>query len=202
MSGPAQRVAYVRVSSVGQNLGRQLETVGECDRIFQETESGARTDRPVLRDCITYVRQGDTLVIPSIDRLGRDHQHMLEVLDQLATKGVDVEFCSEGLTIRADRADPTSRLVVMILSAVSEADRLRIRERQAEGIALAKRQGKYRGRARKLEGDELREVRNKALAGVPKAQIAREHHISRQTLYRYLEQPRIPLAPDPTEAPE
>lgn len=122
---------------------------------------------------------------------------MLEVLDELATKGVDVEFRSEGLTIRADRADPTSRLVVMILSAVSEADRLRIRERQAEGIALAKRQGKYRGRARKLEGDELREVRNKALAGVPKAQIAREHRISRQTLYRYLEQPSLPLESDP-----
>lgn len=199
MSGPAQRVAYVRVSSVGQNFGRQLKTVGERDRIFQETESGARTDRPVLRDCITYVRQGDTLVIPSIDRLGRDHQHMLEVLDELATKGVDVEFRSEGLTIRAD---PTSRLVVMILSAVSEADRLRIRERQSEGIALAKRQGKYCGRARKLEGDELREVRDKALAGVPQAQIAREHRISRQTLYRYLEQPLIPLAPDPTETPE
>lgn len=193
MTARTQRVAYVRVSSVGQNLGRQLETVGECDRIFQETESGARTDRPVLRECIDYVRRGDLLVVPSIDRLGRDHQHMLEIMDELATKGVDVEFSSEGLTIRAGHDDPTSRLVMMILSAVGEADRLRIRERQAEGIALAKRSGKYKGRARRFEGDELRELRNKARDGVPVTRLARDYGVSRQTIYRYLEQPELPL---------
>lgn len=193
MNQRTQRVAYVRVSSVGQNLGRQLETVGECDRIFQETESGARNDRPVLRECIDYVRHGDLLVVPSIDRLGRDHQHMLAVVDELAAKGVTIEFCSEGLTIRADHADPTSRLIMTILSAVAEADRMRIRERQAEGIALAKRAGKYKGRKRRFEGDELRHLRNKAREGVPIARLAREYDVSRQTIYRYLEQPELPL---------
>lgn len=189
-----QRVAYVRVSTVGQNLGRQLETVGECDRIFQETDSGARADRPQLHECIAYVRSGDTLIVPSIDRLARSLKDLLDVLDTLEDKGVTVEFSAENLVIRPDRSDLTSRLMLHIIGAVAESERQMIRERQAEGIALAKSTpGKYRGRARKLSANELRDARTQALNGVPKAQIAREHGISRQTLYRYLEQPELPI---------
>lgn len=189
-----QRVGYVRVSSVGQNLGRQLEAVGECDRIFEETETGSRSDRPRLRECIAYVRDGDTLVIPSIDRLARSLKDLLAILDELETKGVAVHFCTEALTIRPDHADLASRLMLHIIGAVAESERRMIRERQAEGIALAKRTpGKYKGRARKLTSAQLHEARTKALNGVPKAKIARDYGISRQTLYRYLEQPQLPI---------
>ena len=183
-----QRVAYVRVSSAGQNLDRQLERVGAVDKTYREYQSAATaSERPQLREALDYVREGDTLVVSSIDRLARSLRDMLEVMEELEQKGVTVEFISQGLTIRPDGGDLTTRLILHIVTAVAQSEREMLRERQVEGIALAKQiPGKYRGRARKLSSQQIEELRARALDGVPKAQLARDYGVSRTTLYEYL----------------
>ncbi|MDN5601261.1 MAG: recombinase family protein [Brevibacterium aurantiacum] len=195
MSQRTQRVAYARVSSAGQNLDRQIEALGEVDKIYREYQSAASaSERPVLREAIDYVRDGDTLAVASIDRLARSLRDMLTIMEELEDKGVTVEFVSQGLTIRPDEGDLTTRLILHIVTAVAQSEREMLRERQAEGIAIAKQlPGKYPGRKRLLNSDQIREVRNAAAVGVPKAQIARKYDISRSTLYRYLEQPTLPM---------
>lgn len=190
-----QRVAYVRVSSAGQNLDRQLEAIGDVDKTYREYQSAATaSERPVLRKAMDYVREGDTLVVASIDRLARSLRDMLAIMEELEAKGVTVEFRTQGLMIRPDGGDLTTRLILHIITAVAQSEREMLRERQAEGIAIAKKTpGKYPGRKPRLSSEQLREVRNAAAAGIPKAQIARTHGISRNTLYRYLGQPELPL---------
>lgn len=190
-----QRVAYVRVSSAGQNIDRQLEVIGSADKTYREYQSAATASaRPQLREALDYVREGDTLVVASIDRLARSLRDMLEMMEELEQKGVSVEFVSQGLTIRPDGGGLTTRLILHIITAVAQSEREMIRERQTEGIAIAKtRPGTYPGRKRLLDSDQIRDVRKRALAGVPKAKIAREVGVSRQTLYRYLKQPELPL---------
>src|SRR5699024_9975055 len=125
-----------------------------------------------------------TLVVASIDRLARNLRDMLAIMEELEAKGVTVEFVTQGLTVRPDGGDLTTRLILHIITAVAQSEREMIRERQAEGIAIAKQTpGKYPGRKRQLGSDQIREVRNAAAAGIPKAQIARTYGISRNTLY-------------------
>ncbi|WP_345083179.1 recombinase family protein, partial [Brachybacterium paraconglomeratum] len=190
-----QRVAYVRVSSAGQNLDRQLEAIGEVDKTYSEYQSAAAaSERPELKKAIKYVREGDTLVVSSIDRLARSLRDMLTIMEELDQKGVTVEFCTQGLTVRPGGGDLTTRLILHIITAVAQSEREMIRERQAEGIAIAKKTpGKYPGRKRRLNSEQIREMRNAVASGVPKAQIARTYGISRNTLYRYLEQPSLPI---------
>src|SRR5699024_8964987 len=190
-----QRVAYVRVSSAGQNLDRQLEAVGEVDKIYSEYQSAAAaSERPELWKAIKYVREGDTLVVSSIDRLARSLRDMLTIMEELEQKGVTVEFCTQGLTVRPGGGDLTTRLILHIITAVAQSEREMIRERQAEGIAIAKQTpGKYPGRKRRLNSEQIREMRNAVASGVPKAQSARTYGISRNTLYRYLDQPSLPI---------
>ena len=186
-----QRVAYVRVSSAGQNLDRQLEAIGAVDKTYREYQSAAAaSERPQLREAIKYVREGDTLVVASIDRLARSLRDMLAIMDELEQKGVTVEFCTQGLTVRPGGGDLTTRLILHIITAVAQSEREMIRERQAEGIAIAKKTpGKYPGRRRRLNSEQIGEVRNAVASGIPKAQVARTYKISRNTLYRYLQQP-------------
>lgn len=190
-----QRVAYVRVSSAGQNLDRQLEAVGAADKTYREYQSAATaSERPQLREALDYVREGDTLVVSSIDRLARSLRDMLEIMEELEQKGVTVEFISQGLAIRPDGGDLTTRLLLHIITAVAQSEREMLRERQAEGIAIAKKiPGKYRGRARKLSSEQIKELRTRAHDGAPKAQLARDYRISRTTLYAYLEQSALSL---------
>ena len=196
-----QRVAYVRVSSASQNLDRQLEAVGAVDKTYREYQSAATaSERPQLREALDYVREGDTLVVASIDRLARSLRDMLAIMEELERKGVTVEFVSQGLTIRPDGGDLTTRLILHIITAVAQSEREMLRERQAEGIALAKQiPGKYRGRARKLSSDQIKELRTRALDGVHKAQLARDYTISRTTLYSYLDEVALPLEPPPAD---
>src|SRR5699024_1098130 len=157
-----QRVAYVRVSSAGQNLDRQLEAVGEVDKIYSEYQSAAAaSERPELWKALKYVRQGDTLVASSIHRLARSLRDMLTIMDGREQKGVPVDFCPPGLSLRPGGGDVPTRLILHIITAVAQSERERSRERQAEGIAIAKQSpGKYPGRKRRLNSEQLREMRN------------------------------------------
>lgn len=145
-----QRVGYIRVSTVEQNNQRQKELLnasGKIDRFFEDKISGrTKTARPGLSECMAYVRDGDELVVSSIDRLARSLTDLRGIVDELTNKGVTVTFLHENLAFAKDTSDPRADLMLGILGSFAEFERAIIRERQAEGIALAKKAGKYKGR--------------------------------------------------------
>lgn len=175
------RVGYQRVSSVGQNTERQLDGV-DLDKTFTDHASGKSTDRPELARALDYVREGDTLVVHSMDRLARNLEDLRRVVRELTAKGVAVEFVTERLTFTGDDS-PINTLLLSMLGAVAEFERSMIRERQLEGIAIAKKAGKYRGRKPALTEDQADELTRRLVAGEPVAALAREYGVSRQTVY-------------------
>jgi DNA invertase Pin-like site-specific DNA recombinase len=181
-----QLVGYRRVSSVDQNEARQLDGV-KLDRIFTDKASGGTRNRPQLDECLAYVRSGDTLVVHSIDRLARNMVDLLQIVEGLIGKGVSVRFEKENLTFKPDKADPFSKLMLQQLGAFAEFERSMIRERQREGIAMAKARGQQLGRKPSLTADQIAQARAKRLAGEPVAALAKEFGVSRAGMYRYLE---------------
>ena len=179
MSG--QQVGYIRVSSYDQNTSRQLEGV-ELVKIFEEKVSAKNTDRPQLQACLEYLREGDTLHVHSIDRLARNLVDLQELVGRLTSKGVSVRFHKESLVFTG-QDDAIARLTLQMMGAFAEFERAMIKERQREGIAKAKAEGRCLGRKAKLGPDQVAEIRDKLSIGVSKKAIAEELGISRQTLY-------------------
>lgn len=179
-----QRVGYVRVSSLDQNEERQLESV-ELDRKFIDKLSGKDVHRPQLQEMLAYVRDGDTLIVHSLDRLARNLADLLNLVEQLTVKGVTVEFVKEHLSFSGND-DPMSKLLLSVLGAFAEFERQLIRQRQREGIELAKRKGVYKGRKPALTKAQALEIRERAAQGESKAALARAYAVSRDTIYQYL----------------
>lgn len=179
-----QKIGYVRVSTVEQNAARQLADM-VCDRIFEDRASGKDTNRPKLIECINYVREGDTLVIHSMDRLGRNVDDLRRIVNELTGKGVAVQFVKEGLTFSGE-ASPMNELLLSMLGAVAQFERSLILERQREGIQIAKAAGKYRGRKPSLTPERIAELRQRAAAGEKRTALAREFKVSRASVYIYL----------------
>ena len=180
-----QRIGYVRVSTLDQNPERQLEPVAR-DRVFTDRASGKDTERPQLEALLSFIREGDTLVVHSMDRLARNLDDLRRLVQGLTRRGINVEFVKESLTFTGDDS-PMATLLLSVMGAFAEFERALIRERQREGIALAKKRGVYRGRKRLLSGEQTERLRERVAAGEPKAAVARAFGISRETLYRYLE---------------
>ena len=176
------RVAYIRVSSVGQNVDRQLPDE-KFDKTFTDKASAKDTDRPALAALLDYLRDGDKVVIHSIDRLARNLADLEQLVDQLNSKGVSVEFRKESL-IFSGGADPMQKLLLQMLGAVAEFERSMIRERQREGIAAAKAAGKQLGRKRSLDDKDTKRLRAKRAKGVGVRDLQDEFNISRATVYR------------------
>lgn len=180
-----QRIGYVRVSTLDQNPERQLEQVA-VDRIFTDHASGKDTERPQLEALLSFIREGDTLVVHSMDRLARNLDDLRRLVQGLTRRGVKVEFLKESLTFTGDDS-PIATLLLSVMGAFAEFERSLIRERQREGIALAKKRGVYRGRRKLLSKEQAEQLRARVGAGEPKAAVARAFGISRETLYRYLD---------------
>jgi DNA invertase Pin-like site-specific DNA recombinase len=178
-----QRVGYKRVSTVDQNTERQLDGV-ELDKVFTDKASGKNTDRPELVRALDYVREGDTLVVHSMDRLARNLEDLRRLVRELTGQGVRVEFIKENLTFAGDDS-PMNTLLLSMLGAVAEFERSMILERQREGIALAKAAGKYRGRKAALTAEQADELRARLAAGESVTAVAKDFGISRQTVYNY-----------------
>jgi len=189
-SAKGQRIGYVCVSSLDQNTDRQLDGI-ELDRIFTDKASGKSTARPALAELLRYAREGDTIYVHSIDRLAHNLDDLRHLVDDLTTRGIRLQFFKENLVF-SGHDNPTFKLMLSVMGAISEFERALIRERQREGIAIAKKRGKYKGRKQVLTVEEVSSARERAEAGERKAVIAREMNISRNTLYRYLNHAAIP----------
>lgn len=180
-----QNIGYIRVSTVIQNTARQLDGM-DLDRVFEEKVSAKDTKRPELQECINYARQGDTIHVHSIDRLARNLSDLEQVVKTFNDKGVAVHFHKENLVFTGEDDNPTQTLYFQIIGAVAQFERALIKERQREGIALAKRDGVHCGRKAKLSKDQVAEIRARVDAGETKKALAKEYQVSRQTLYNAL----------------
>lgn len=177
-----QTVGYVRVSTTDQNPARQLAAIGTVDRLFAEKISARTTDRPQLQAMLAYVRSGDLVRVKSPDRLARSTTDLLALVNHLKNKDVQIQFIDQP-ALNTD--SPQGQFMLTILGAVAQLERATIKERQAEGIALAKARGIY-DRTPKLSPDQISTARGRIAAGVTKARVARDLGVSRQTLYTAL----------------
>lgn len=179
-----QRVGYIRVSSTDQNTARQLDGV-ELDRIFEDKASGKDAQRPKLQELLAYVREGDTVIVHSMDRLARNVDDLRRIVTELSGRGVRVEFQREGVSFSGED-NPMNTLLLTMLGAVAEFLRAQNLENQREGIAKAKQAGKYKGRKRALTAEQVEQVRSRVAAGEKKTALARELGVNRDTLYEAL----------------
>ena len=188
---PGKDIGYIRVSTHDQNTVRQLDGV-YLDKVFEEHASGKNADSPALKTCLDYVRDGDTLHVHSIDRLARNLQDLLSIVTTLKEKGVTVTFHKEKLEFlgngTAGKSDAFQELQLHIIAAVAQFERALILERQREGIAIAKREGKYKNVGRKptLSDEQKHTLQLELQSGAKIAALARKYGISRQTLYNVL----------------
>jgi DNA invertase Pin-like site-specific DNA recombinase len=187
------RIGYKRVSSVDQNTARQLDGI-PVDKIFEDHCSGKDQLRPGLAQAMEFAREGDWLVVHSMDRLARNLSDLRQLVEGMSRKGIAVEFVKERLTFGGTGEGTTegsaamSMFLLNILGAFAEFERALIRERQREGIAIAKKEGRYKGRAQVLTWEDRAVVLGKIAASVPKSVIARELGVSRESLYKYLKE--------------
>ena len=183
-----QDIGYVRVSTIDQNTTRQLDGK-KLDRIFEEKASGKDAARPVLKECLEYLRSGDTLHVHSIDRLARNLQDLLAIVKQLKKKNVTIRFHTERLEFTGKpndgKGDAFQELQLHIIAAVAQFERELLLERQREGIQIAKREGRYKNVGRKacLSDNDITTIRQRIDNGEKIAHLAREFGISRQTIY-------------------
>ena len=187
MTIKGQIVGYVRVSSIDQNLARQLEQLKHenVDKVFEDKASGATTKRPAFQQMLDYVREGDTIVVCSMDRLARNLSDLLSITTELHAKGINIKFLKENILLDASGTEHAmTRLLMSMLGAVAEFERSLIRERQREGIELAKKRGAYKGR-KPTDPSINEKARSKIQQGIPLSKVAREFEISHSTLYRH-----------------
>jgi len=180
-----QLVGYLRVSSLDQKELRQLDGF-TLDKRFVDKASGRDIHRPQLEQLISYVRQGDTVVCHAMDRLARNLDDLRNLVLTLTERGINVRFEKENLTFTGEDS-PVSHLLLSVMGAFAQFERDLIKERQREGIALAKlREGTYVGRKHSLNAAKAKELRRRVATGESKTAIALEFGIARQTLYRYV----------------
>lgn len=184
------KIGYARVSTEDQNLARQLEELDKLNlkKVFTDKSSGKDTNREGFQQMMDYVREGDELYVLSMDRLARSTLDLLAVTHTLKDKGVSVHFLKENVHIVPHgKESAMSDLLLAMLGAVAQFERSLIRERQAQGIALAKKRGVYKGR-KPIQITVIEKARQMIESGIPKTKVAKKLGISRNTLYN-----RLPL---------
>ena len=178
-------VGYARVSSVGQRLDVQVDKLEHCDKLFQETTSGASATRPRLKDCLDYVREGDTLVVTRLDRLARSTWHLCQIAEVLARKRVHLHVLDQSI----DTSDATGRLLFHMLGAIAQFETELRAERQREGIQKALERGIHFGRQKKLTPAQIHALRCQRNQGVLIKTLMHDYGLSKVSVYRYLRGP-------------
>ena len=178
------RIGYVRVSTLEQNPERQLDGI-KIDKLFVDKASGKDIQRPQLDLLLSFVREGDTVIVHSMDRLARNLDDLRQLVQRLTRSGIRIEFIKEGLTFTGEDS-PMANLMLSVMGAFAEFERSLIKERQREGIALAKQRGVYRGRVNALNETQIAQLKQRAAAGEKKTILAQEFGVSRETVYKYI----------------
>jgi DNA invertase Pin-like site-specific DNA recombinase len=178
------RIGYVRVSDGDQNPDRQLNEI-PLDKKFIDKCSGKDLNRPQFKAMMEFIRDGDILVVHSLDRLARNLYDLKKTVNTLVGKNIQVQFLKENLIFSGEES-PMSSLLLAIMGAFAEFEREIIRERQKEGIKLARERGVYAGRKKMLNPDQIAEVHRLAKEGYKKTKIAEMFNMSREVVYKYL----------------
>lgn len=190
------KIGYARVSTTDQNMDRQLNQLKHIDKLFQESISGVSKDRPQLKAMLDYIREGDIVVVTELERLGRNNQELTEIMNQIQTKGATLEVLNLP-TLRGIEDDNLRRLlnnlILELYKYQAQAERERIKERQAQGIAIAKTQGKYQGRKALFTEDDsrLKHAFELYLSGKSDKDVADLTGINERTFRRYREKYQI-----------
>ena len=177
---------YVRVSSMDQKIDRQLVAYEEADFIYIDRMSGMKRDRPELERMLNELEVGDTVVVKSIDRLSRSTKDLLDIVEQIRAVKANLHI----LDLNIDTSTAMGKCVLTIIGAIAELDRKTIKERTAEGIAIAKSQGKYKGRKKGAislrDTESIKRFKIFYNSGLTKSDIAREFNVSRTTIYKWI----------------
>lgn len=184
------KIGYARVSSKEQHLDRQLAALKDVDKLFTDKLSGANTNRPELQKMLAYIREGDIVMVTELDRLSRNNRDLTKIMNSIQNKGATLDVLN--LPSMTGIADPNLRqlmtnLIIELYKYQAESERKRIIERQQQGIALAKRQGKYHGRKPQYAKDDprLQHAFKLYRAGMSDIDVARNTGIKRTTFIRY-----------------
>ena len=181
-----KKIAYIRVSTLEQNTARQLDGM-TFDKTFEDKLSGANANRPELINMIDYIREGDQVWVHSIDRLARSLIDLHSLVTEITSKGATVHFKIENLTFDGGEHNPHQMLHLSMLGAFAQFERELMKQRQAEGIALAKERGAYANVGRKgLNTDTANKVKEMKVAGAGVAEIVKTLGIGRSTVYKVL----------------
>lgn len=182
------KVLYARVSSINQNLNRQLQDSEGYDKIFEDKCSGKNTERPALQEMLNYIREGDEVYAHELSRLARNTFDLIGLVNKMLAKGVSVHFIKENLHFSPDKDDATSNLILTILASIAQFERTLIKDRQKEGIAIAKANGKYKGTKKRLSAEQVKELKelaqNRNVWTIQK--LMDRYQISRASVYNYL----------------
>lgn len=178
------KIGYARVSTAGQSLDVQIDTLKKygCNKIYREKRSGTTADRPELSAILDYVRDGDSLVITKLDRLARSTFHLTQIANQLKLKGVELVVTDQNI----DTSTPTGKLLFNMLASIAEFETEIRKERQLEGIAKAKLNGVKFGAKAKLSDEQVVAMRLKRSEGVLIKDLMREFGLSKASIYRLL----------------
>lgn len=174
------QIAYIRVSSIDQNEKRQIEAMQRynIEKWFIEKVSGKDTNRPKLKEMLDFAREGDTIHIHDFSRLARSTKDLLDIVELLNNKGITLISNKENI----DSSTPTGKLMLTMIGAINEFERTNLLERQREGIAIAKRDGKYKGRKAVSIPNFDKYYQKYISREISKSELAKELNISRPTL--------------------
>lgn len=177
-------IGYARVSTDDQNLTLQTDalTKAGCERLFQDQMSGTRADRPGLREAMSHLREGDTLVVWKLDRLGRGVKGLVDLVAELAERKVHFQ----SLTDQIDTSTPAGRFFFHVMASLAQMERELIVERTRAGLDAARRQGRVGGRKRVLTESKAEAGKQLLAAGTPAREVAKILAVSVPTLYRWL----------------
>jgi len=177
-------IGYARVSSTGQSLDVQLEKLEKygCTKVYKEKRSGTTANRPELRTCLDYLREGDTLVITKLDRMARSTNHLTTISGDLKKRGVDLVVIDQ----KIDTSSPTGKLLFNVLASIAEFETDIRAERQTDGIAKAKANGVQFGAKAKLTTEQVTELQQRRASGEKIKDLMSAYGISKATIYRLL----------------
>lgn len=180
------KIGYARVSTGFQNLNLQEDRLNQygCEKIFSDHISGSKSKRPGLDKAIEFARSGDTIVVWRLDRLGRNMEDLITLVNELNERGVSFHSLEENITM--DKSSSTGQLLFHLFAAFAEFERNLILERSSAGRIAARARGRYGGRPEKLNNKDLKLLKTLYDNGTPIKTIAEKWQVSRTTIYRYL----------------